>query len=166
MSAPSPVFPVLIVSHIRGAEGRLDFHDGKFATGFGGDDGEFHVDMEYTIEEDSLLYPALGVTVRFIEISQMHDSPGSWNWLFGFTCSQHRIRTVLEQMGEGMGTLQMVPTVQLRFLVWGKTDSHCCPCWLRELTLGWDSKQNRYAVLSASRMHRSGDPACAKSQFQ
>jgi hypothetical protein len=154
-----------IVSHIRGAEGRLDFHDGKLATGVS-DDGEFHVDMEYVIEGDSLMHPAPGVTVRFIEISQMHDSSGSWNWLFGFTCSQHRIRTVLEQMGEGMGTLQFMPTVRLQFLVWGQQDAHCCPCWLRDLTLSWDGKQNQYVVLKASMPHRSGDAACAKSQYQ
>jgi hypothetical protein len=155
-----------IVSQIRGAGGRLDFHDGKLARGLELDDGMFHIDMEYTIEGDSLLHPALGVIVRFIEIEQMHDGPGSWNWLFGFTCSEHRIRTVLEQMGEGMNTLQLLPTVRLQFPVWGEKDPHCCPCWLRESTLGWDSKQNRYALLSAGQLHRSSDPACAKSQFQ
>jgi hypothetical protein len=154
-----------IVSHVPGAEDRLDFHDGSLAEAFKLDDGTFQIDMEYTIEGDSLLHPTPGVVVRFIEIEQMHDSPGSWNWLFGFTCSEHRIHTVLEQMGEGMDTLQLLPAVRLQFRVWGEEDRHCCPCWLRESTFGWDSKQNRYAVRSTSR-RRSGDPTCAKSEFQ
>ena len=130
-------------------EGPVQLKDGKGHTAKIVTDGkDLGSEWEVTIEYDSILNPAPGVTLRLINLNVDHLlGSGGWGYAFIYACKEGRLHRIFQSVGHLYGVeLKKISETSftIHYGVYLKGDANCCPSMKATDTYSWDGREGTF----------------------
>ena len=130
-------------------EGPVQLKDGKNHTAKIVSDGKnLGSEWEVTIEYDSLINPAPGVTLRLVNLNVDHLlGSGGWGYACIYACKDGHLHRIFQSKGHLYGVeLKKIneTSFTIRYGVYLKGDANCCPSTKAIDTYTWDGREGSF----------------------